>query len=108
MENINKLLGLKAYKPIEQIIKKEGPQVEGGQVAQKGASFNDMLGKAIKEVDALHHQADAKVEELVTGKNDNPHDAMIALEKADVAFQLMNQVRSKIIRAYEEIIRTQV
>jgi flagellar hook-basal body complex protein FliE len=36
------------------------------------------------------------------------HEAMIALEKADIAFQLMTSIKSKIIRAYEEVMRTQV
>jgi flagellar hook-basal body complex protein FliE len=33
---------------------------------------------------------------------------MVALEKADVAFQLMSAIRGKIVRAYEEVMRTQV
>ena len=36
------------------------------------------------------------------------HEAMIALEKADIAFQLMNTIRGKIVRAYEEVMRMQV
>lgn len=84
------------------------------QAAEKGSKpesgkFSDMLGNALKEVDTLQKAADEQIEGLVLGsENVSPHGAMIALEKADMAFQMMNSIRSKIIRAYEEIIRTQV
>lgn len=71
--------------------------------------FSDMLGKAIKEVDSLQKDANEKIEGVtIGGEGVNTHTAMIALEKADVAFQLMSAVRTKIIRAYEEVMRTPV
>lgn len=73
------------------------------------ASFADMVKEAIGDVDTLHNEADAQIEGLLTGKEGvTTHDAMIALEKADIAFQLMNSIRGKIVRAYEEVMRTQV
>ena len=96
-----------AFRPIEGIIKPESnPGVEPTKQGQPG--FGDMLSNAIKEVDGMQKNAHEQVEGLVLGKNANPHEAMIALEKADVAFQLMNAVRSKIVRAYEEVMRAQV
>lgn len=82
------------------------PQVQqGGQ----GSSFGDMLNNALKEVNDLQNQANENIEGLTLKKEGiTPHGAMVALEKADVAFQLMNAIRGKIIRAYEEVIRTQV
>lgn len=95
-----------AYKQIEQITKPQGP-AQAEKVGGKG--FGEMLTNAISEVDNLQKSADKQVENLVLGTgNTTPHEAMIALEKADVAFQLMNTVRSKIIRAYEEVMRAQV
>lgn len=101
---------LEAYKKIDQITKPSQPDNKGAGEAVKGADkgFGGMLTDAIREVDGLQKTADSKVEDLVLGKSASPHEAMIALEKADVAFQLMNSVRSKIIRAYEEIMRAQV
>jgi flagellar hook-basal body complex protein FliE len=96
-----------AYKKIESITKPESNSVQA-PTKQGGQSFGDMLSSAIKEVDGLQKTAQGKVEDLVLGKSANPHDAMIALEKADAAFQLMNAVRSKIVRAYEEVMRAQV
>ena len=46
---------------------------------------------------------------MVLKKNNiTAHDAMIALEKADVAFQLMNAVRTRIVQAYQEVMRMQI
>ena len=97
---------LPGFEPIQQIKDIIPKPVEAPNGA---ASFGDVLSKAIQEVDSLQGTADRKIEDLTLGKNGvTTHDAMIALEKADLAFTLMNTVRSKIIRAYEEIIRTQV
>ena len=72
-------------------------------------SFADLFEQAVRDVNRLQNDANQRIEDLMLQKPGvTTHDAMIALEKADIAFQMMNQVRSKIIRAYEEVIRTQV
>jgi flagellar hook-basal body complex protein FliE len=81
---------------------------EQGQ-SSNGISFSNVLNDSISQLDSIQKEADGQVEGLTLGKEGfTPHSAMIALEKADTAFQLMTAVRSKIIRAYEEILRTQV
>ncbi|HDM09950.1 MAG TPA: flagellar hook-basal body complex protein FliE [Desulfobacteraceae bacterium] len=75
---------------------------------EKGRSFGEMLESAISEVDQLQREADGAIKELATGKEKDIHHTMIALEKASVSFQLMMQVRNKIIAAYEEIMRMQI
>ena len=68
-----------------------------------------MLGQAVKDVNQMQLQADEQIEGVILNKDGiNVHDAMIALEKADIAFQMMNMIRSKIIRAYQEVMRTQI
>ncbi len=71
------------------------------------ASFGRMLARSLNEVNQLHAAADNAVENLAAGKQKDIHQTMIALEKADVAFQLLMQVRNKIISAYETIMRMQ-
>ena len=85
-----------------------GKAVESGVQDDKSGGFGKFLTEAVSEVNGLQQEADKKIEQMVLGKGATPHEAMVALEKADVAFQLMNQVRSKIVRAYEEVMRTQV
>lgn len=79
------------------------------QGVQKGGGFGEMFENALSEVNNLQNQADQQIEGLTLKKDGvTPHTAMVALEKADVAFQLMTAIRGKIIRAYEEVMRTQV
>jgi flagellar hook-basal body complex protein FliE len=68
--------------------------------------FENILGDSIKQANNLQLNANRAIEELATGKNANVHETMIAIEKATVSFQMMMQVRNKIIDAYKEIIKT--
>ena len=55
----------------------------------------------------LSSQAESKVAGVLTGTGTDVHSALIAVEKADLSFQLMMQVRNKIVSAYQEIARMQ-
>lgn len=89
----------------ESVKPKSNPAAAGSE----GGGFAEMLQDALKEVNQLQTDADAQIEGITLKKDGvTPHSAMVALEKADVAFQLMSAIRGKIIRAYEEVIRTQV
>jgi flagellar hook-basal body complex protein FliE len=69
--------------------------------------FRDVLHSAIDDVQNLEQQAQATVTSVLNGNGADVHSAMIAVEKADLSFQLMMQVRNKIVSAYEEISRMQ-
>ena len=71
------------------------------------AGFRDVLHSAIDDVQSLEGQAEASVAGVLNGSGTDVHTAMIAVEKADLSFQLMMQVRNKIVSAYEEISRMQ-
>jgi flagellar hook-basal body complex protein FliE len=91
---------------LEQI---ESASLQSEAKPQAGKGFGEMLTDALGQVAKLQTQAEQKIGQSMTGSSDvAPHDLMITLEKADVAFQLMNKVRTNLIRAYEEVMRTQV
>ena len=71
------------------------------------SQFMQTLESAIDQVQEIQGQADQKVEALLGGNGTDVHSAMIAVEKADLSFQLMMQVRNKIVQAYQEISRLQ-
>ena len=75
--------------------------------AQDAGSFGSLLARSLNDVNRLKQEADVAVEGLATGKQKDIHATMIALEKADVAFQLLMQVRNKIVAAYETVMRMQ-
>jgi len=84
------------------------PQVTSSEPAlTDGLNFNDTLHQAIEQVDQLQSDAHGQIADLMQGKGQDLHNVMIAVEKADVAFQLMMQVRNKIVNAYEEISKMQ-
>ena len=71
-------------------------------------SFSEMLSSSITEVNGLQQSADTAVQKLVTGESKNLHETLLAVEKAQIAFKAMNQVRMKVIDAYKEVMRMQV
>lgn len=87
----------------------------GNMVENKGVntlksktSFSDVLKDSIQKVGELEKEADQEAIKLAKMESQDIHSTMIAIEKADLTFQLMMQVRNKIISAYEEIMRMQV
>jgi len=72
-----------------------------------GGGFGATLKNAIDQVGQLSDSSDKQVSELVQGDRQDIHNVMIAVEKADIAFQLMMQVRNKIVTAYQEVSRMQ-
>lgn len=76
--------------------------------ADAGGSFSDALKSAIQGVDDLQGSADIKIGNLLGGApNADVNNVMVSVEKADVAFQLMMQVRNKIVSAYQDIEKMQ-
>jgi len=71
-------------------------------------TFMDLLSTSINKVNTLQSDANKAVEQLVTGKSKNIHETMLAVEQAEIAFKMMNQVRSKVIDAYKEIMKMQI
>jgi len=71
-------------------------------------SFSELVGGVLKEVNALQKEADQAIQDVVLGKEENLHQAVIALEKANLALELTVQVRNKVVEAYQEIMRMQV
>ncbi len=81
-----------------------------GQTTEAGAagSFVGSLKEAISHINDAQSGASQAVDALVTGQTTNIHQTMVALQQADVSFQLMMQVRNKLVSAYEEIQRMQI
>lgn len=83
-------------------------QPEKSTVAQVQSSFADMLKSMAATTEQQQQGADAAMQQVHTGGEVNLHDAMIAMEKADISLRYLIQVRNKAIDAYQEIMRMQV
>ena len=73
----------------------------------ESGGFGDVLKNAINQVSGLEGSAQQQVGTLLHGGNADMSKVMISVEKADVAFQLMMQVRNKIVSAYQDIEKMQ-
>jgi flagellar hook-basal body complex protein FliE len=76
------------------------------QHKDKNGSFNSLFKDALGTVTELHKEADNAIKELANG--DDITSAIVAMEKADMSFQVMIEVRNKFLNAYEEIMRMQI
>ncbi|MEM1109901.1 MAG: flagellar hook-basal body complex protein FliE [Planctomycetota bacterium] len=72
------------------------PQVEG-------PGFKDVLMKNLEQVSQLQKDAETAFEDFATGDRSDVNGVMAAKAKADVAFQMLMQVRNKMMDAYEEV-----
>ena len=84
------------------------PQPVAARSGAAAGDFGAVLRDSLAEVNRLQGQADQAVEALATGKGISLHETIIALEKADLSFQLMMQVRNKIVQAYREVLNMNV
>jgi flagellar hook-basal body complex protein FliE len=77
------------------------------KLPQSGAipGFSDTLINSIKEANDLQMQAQEAMENLSTGRSQNIHETLLAIEQAEIAFKMMTQVRNKVMAAYQEIMR---
>jgi flagellar hook-basal body complex protein FliE len=73
-----------------------------------GESFSSVLGRMVQEVSARQGVANDAVAALQSGQNVSLHQAVIAMEEANLSFQLMVEVRNKLLDSYQEIMRMQV
>ena len=84
------------------------PVGTGAASTSTGQGFGDVLKTALSNVDHLQSGADTQIGNLVQGApNTDVGNVMVSVEKADIAFQLMMQVRNKIVSAYQDIEKMQ-
>lgn len=84
------------------------PANPGGKPHAAGAGFADIFKYAVTNLDSLQNSADQQIAQVVQGRaNVDIGQVSAAVEKSDVAFQLMMQVRNKVVNAYQDIEKMQ-
>jgi flagellar hook-basal body complex protein FliE len=73
-----------------------------------GASFADMVARGVAEVDTKLKAGEAGLQRLATGDVENLQQVMIRLEESRLSFQLMMQVRNRLLEAYQDVMKMQV
>jgi len=82
------------------------PPPESGKAGAAG--FADALAEAVARVHHLQLDSGNEVRRLLAGDSEDLHRTMLAIQKADLAFEMLLEVRNKVVAAYQEIMRIQV
>jgi flagellar hook-basal body complex protein FliE len=91
------------------VLSPSGTSPTSKQTTQPGtASFGQMLKGSLDKVNQLQNEADSSIDNLANGTQTDIHQTMIAVEKADVSFELLMQIRNKLIAAYDKVMRMPV
>ncbi|MGA3173658.1 MAG: flagellar hook-basal body complex protein FliE [Syntrophorhabdales bacterium] len=93
---------------IETLVLENFSQNEAAKTRKSETSFSEILKDSINKVMELEEEAGKQAERLTKMESQDVHNTMISAQKADLTFQLMMQIRNKIIDAYQEIMRMQV
>jgi flagellar hook-basal body complex protein FliE len=99
MNQINPIGPLKDLSSIDKI-KGIQPQQQTG-----GASFKDTLSNFMSDVNEMQKKADQSIEKMVSGEITDVHQVMTSVEEANTAFNMMMELRNKVMDAYQEIMR---
>jgi len=70
---------------------------------QAGSSFKDLMLESLKHVNSMQNDADQAVQQLMTGGDVDPAEVLTAIQKADMTFRMMLQIRNKLVQAYQEV-----
>ena len=80
------------------------------RVVPKGApgEFQKVLDSAIQTVESHRKSADVSVTQFLNGEGEDLHKVILSTQRAELSFELFNQVRNKAVQAYQEVMRMQL
>lgn len=83
-------------------------QPDTSSVSKAKEGFGEILSRTIDDVNRQQIAGDVASDKLQTGEAKHLHEAMIAIEQADISLRMLVQMRNKVQQAYEEIMRLQI
>jgi len=90
-------------------VNSDSPLQSSGSISSgSGSNFANVLGDLVSEVSQKQAAAGSAVTGLLSGQNVSLHQAMISMEEANVSFQMMVEVRNRLLDSYQELMRMQI
>jgi len=83
------------------------PNPEKASQLDQTHSFKNVLGQYIDQVNTLQHDADAEIQRLVAGETEDLHEVMLKMDEAETSFQMMMEIRNKLVEAYKDLSKMQ-
>jgi len=95
---------INAIGPIQEGVQPVQPQkIQTGTT--NGPSFKDTLNGFLKDVNSMQVKADESIDRMAAGEITDVHQVMTAVEEANTAFNMMMEIRNKVMDAYTEVLR---
>jgi flagellar hook-basal body complex protein FliE len=79
-----------------------------GAGGASGGAFQDVLANAIQKVESTGNDASASIERFLGGEGEELHTTVLATQRAEMSFEMFQQVRNKVVGAYQEIMKMQI
>lgn len=90
------------------VVPEVGGRAGRAQNPTSGPSFGEYLKSAVDNVNELQNQSDLQIRQFLAGEGPDIHTVILTANKAEMSFQLMMQIRNKLVQAYQELMRLQV
>ena len=71
-------------------------------------AFQQLLGQAVSHVEGTRTEADVQINKLLTGQGGELHQVALATQRAEAALELFQEMRNKVVNAYQEVMRMQL
>ena len=84
-------------------LKSEGAASGAASNLSSGSPFSDMLVNGVGKVNNMQMSANGQMEQLLTGGDVNQAEVFTSMQKADMSFRLLVQIRNKLMDAYQEL-----
>ena len=99
MNNINSIGPVGGPERIKKTAKSQKPS------PNEGVNFKDTLAGFMRDVNDMQIKADKSIEKMVSGEVNDVHQVMNTVQEANVAFNMMMEIRNKVMDAYKEVMR---
>jgi flagellar hook-basal body complex protein FliE len=73
-----------------------------------GRPFAEWMGSQVQQANGKLVESEKALQALASGDASSLHHVMISMEEARLGFQLVSQVRSRVLEAYQEVMRMQI
>lgn len=97
------LIGSYGVNPARPILPGSAGSAPSSQLAEGQPTFKDVLLENLKQVNSMQQDANRAIEDLQTGKRSDLEGVILATQKADTAFRMLQSVRNKVMEAYDEL-----
>lgn len=108
MKGLMNISSMPQIRGVDSITPRESGGIDSSPKSGKAVSFAEYLQHQIEETNQLGLEAENAIQRSVLGEETNPHQTMMAVQKADISLTLLTSIKDRLERAYTDLIRTPI